>query len=343
MAAGDIRAGGAVVEIVADESGLRAGLSRAAARIEGFEKKLKNMFGPRSLLKDAAEIALGGGAVAGVTFAAQAIGDAATKIAELNAEFDKGQLSAGEFAGEIARSIPVLGQMVTMFDQIGAAITGSGAAFARLVEENEKATAAWQAYDKAMANANTRMQAFTPDKVAESVRTIDEAIAGQRNTPGGGARIKFLEQMRRKLAIAEMDAITQSLTLTNDSANKKRLADMLGNRLDRNAINAEAARRERMRARGEAGLQQKAADEFSAAITDHFAKAALDVAKSAQQKNLNNELERIRGQMQGAIAVGMQLPSQLINPDSYGIGAQVKQMKETEAKIIAAIEKLVAN
>lgn len=339
MSAGDIRAGGAVVEITSDEKGLRAGLARAAGRLEGFEKKLKDMFGPRSLLKDAAEIALGGGAVAGVTFAAQAIGNAADKIAELNAEFDSGQLSAAEYAGEIARSIPVLGQMVTMFDKIGGAITGSGAELAKLTAENEKAAKAWKIYDDAVAGANKRMMSFNRDQVSDSVESINNSIAElKRNGVIAPTMIKDLTRRRNKLAILEAQAITESMSLANSEADKKRMADMLGGRLNRNAINAGLNEENRIRARN----IQEQADAFSAAITDALAKAAPEAAAELRRRSLQAELAGIQGMIRNQASSSFQLGSQLINPQSYGESPEVRQLRATEAKIIAAIQDLVA-
>lgn len=339
MAAGDIRAGGAVVEIGADDKGLRAGLARAAGRLEGFEKKLKDMFGPRSLLKDAAEIALGGGAVAGVTFAAQAIGDAADKVAALNAEFDSGQLSASEYAGEIARSIPVLGQMVTMFDKIGAAITGSGAELAKLTAENEKAAKAWKIYDEAVAGANRRMLQFNGDRAPESVESINASIAElKRNGVIAPTMIKDLTRRRNKLAILEMEALTNPMTLANEQANAQRQAQTDSGRMNRNAINADLRRTNQEIARGVQG----AADEFARSLTEAIVKSVPEAAQRIQRRNLEAQLAGIRGSILSKSAGSMSISS-MVDPRSFGDSPEVRQLKATEKKIIEAIEGLVAN
>lgn len=348
MAAGDIRAGGAVVEITGDEKGLRAALQRAAAKLESFEGQIKGIFGPRSLLKDAAEIALGGGAVAGVTFAAQAVGDAAKKIAELNAQFNDGQLSAAEYTGEIARSIPVLGQMVTMFDEIGAAITGQGAELAKLTEENKRAAEAWAAFDKAVAGAKQRLTELNPNKGVESLEAIDAAIAAQRNKygaiDGGQNRLKELQRLRGQVAARELEQSSRGMTIENIQANERRQKEVDAGRLNRNQILDELGREQAKRVK-----QQQSAilEELTAASIEQIAgfdgAAEVERQRGLRAADLQRQLKGINGELQRNSSGSTNLNPALIDPSGRGESQVVQELKNSREEIIRALEDLVAD
>ena len=348
MAAGDIRAGGAVVEITGDEKGLRAALQRAAAKLESFEGQIKGIFGPRSLLKDAAEIALGGGAVAGVTFAAQAVGDAAKKIAELNAEFNNGQLSAAEYTGELARSIPVLGQLVTMFDQIGAAITGQGAELAKLTEENKRAAEAWAAFDKAVAGAKQRLTQLNPNKGVQSLEEIDAAIAAQRGKygaiGGGQSRLKELQRLRAQVAARELEQSSRDMTIQNIQADERRQKEVEAGRLNRNQITDGLAQENAKRLKQQ---QQAMLQELAAATVDQIAgfdgAAEVDRQRELRAADLQRQLKGVNAELQRNSSGQTNLNPTLIDPSGRGESQVVQELKNSREEIIRALEDLVAD
>lgn len=99
-------------------------------------KEFKSVLGKRAFLGEVGEILQGGGAVAGATFLAKMIGEAADKTAVLAAQLRDGTLTMGQFVGESARAIPVFGQYVKMWDSILSLITRSKTA-AELVAEGQ--------------------------------------------------------------------------------------------------------------------------------------------------------------------------------------------------------------
>ena len=107
-------------------------LDRLGAGIDRLKKKT----GGRSDLKEIGDILRGGGALAGLTLAGRVFADFTEKASDLALRFQKGELSAKEMAGEIARSIPILGQFIQGWDNVLGLITGSTAQ----VKEMEEAT-----------------------------------------------------------------------------------------------------------------------------------------------------------------------------------------------------------
>ncbi len=86
---------------------------------EVFEK-LREGLGRRSALGEATEVIAGGGGrvLGGLTGAADAIKEIATKARELREQFESGKLSAGELTEKLIEGVPVVGQ----FWQAGKAI-----------------------------------------------------------------------------------------------------------------------------------------------------------------------------------------------------------------------------
>lgn len=95
-------------------------LSRTIERTGGssFLGELSALTGARGRLKGIAELFVGGGAIAGISFAASKIGDAAEKAAELARQFAIGHLSAQQLTADLVRALPVLGQFTQMWDRL---------------------------------------------------------------------------------------------------------------------------------------------------------------------------------------------------------------------------------
>lgn len=115
---------------------------------EGFLRGLKEKFGRRSVFGESIELLAGGGVIAGIGMAAHSFEDAAEKVAKLSEEMRKGQLTTGEYIGEFARSLPILGDMTKGFDALREVVTGEKAALDEQTEAAKKANDAISEWGK---------------------------------------------------------------------------------------------------------------------------------------------------------------------------------------------------
>ncbi len=98
---------------ISAQNDTEGGLRGAVKSLENWERGLKAKLGPRSLLKDLTEIAVGGGAVAGVSFLGRELANASAKAVELSEAFHAGKISAGAMAEELARAAPLIGGYIS--------------------------------------------------------------------------------------------------------------------------------------------------------------------------------------------------------------------------------------
>lgn len=96
-------------------------------RINSPFERLKRQLGSRGPLKDLAEIAVGGGAFAGVQFLTQELARALKATEDIVTQFRLGEKSAGDVADQIARSLPYLGGIYSAGRSIRELITGEAA------------------------------------------------------------------------------------------------------------------------------------------------------------------------------------------------------------------------
>lgn len=100
-------------------------------------KRLKGAVGEESAFGGIFKIAAGVGAVAGLTQATRTLATAAEHAADLKEQFDKGDISAGKMFGEIAKSIPVLGDVVRAGTAIGTIFSDNAQSAAKVTQEAE--------------------------------------------------------------------------------------------------------------------------------------------------------------------------------------------------------------
>jgi hypothetical protein len=117
------------------ESATRAGEVAARSESEGFLHELNKVAGKRGSVKEFTELLVGGGAVAGLTFAAHEIGSMAVEVGKLRDEFDEGKISAGQFVEKMAEGLPVLGSIRVAGLAIRELFTGEEADAARITEQ----------------------------------------------------------------------------------------------------------------------------------------------------------------------------------------------------------------
>lgn len=344
--AGDIRAGSAYVEIGADERGFRAGLDRATARFEAFEKRLKGGFGSRGPLADAFDIAVGGGAVAGVTMAAKVITEAADGMDELVRKFQDGEIGVKEFAGEIARSVPVLGSMVKMFDSIVGAVTGTTRETKRLEEQLRRVAEARKAFDVAQNKGLAELAKFDTRGIPEILPALDAAIAKQKQfatlgIAGASEQAKILTNLRGRIGAEILGAEWEKLTADSTIAKQAR--------------DAKAAEQER-----QAGEElQRIRDDAAEAVRVNKVKLAASVAeasigqldtdgagfanaKELQRKRLRNAIKAVEEELRGAGRGG----TIQANPALYQPATEnpvVSELRKTRDALLEKMDALTDN
>jgi len=99
-----------------------AGASSTFGRIANEMDRLKSNLGGRGPRKDAFELFVGGGAIAGVGFALRMQADLVRKLDETSEAYMRGEKSAASFANELARSVPILGSIQTTIEGMGRTI-----------------------------------------------------------------------------------------------------------------------------------------------------------------------------------------------------------------------------
>ena len=135
----------------------------------GFFKSLKGQLGEESDLGNFGKLLKGAGAVAGVTMVSRAIKDAADKAAELRQQYERGEISATQMAGGLARSLPVLGDMTQAFDSIRELITGENAEINKQAELIMKAAAKTDEHTRKMVEARGVLRGLQLDFQALSM------------------------------------------------------------------------------------------------------------------------------------------------------------------------------
>ena len=101
-------------------------------------EKLKKIFGARGPLKDLTELAVGGGAFAGISFLTATMERATGGAKDLVTQFRAGTKTSGELADEALRLIPIFGNVYAAGRNIREIFTGEEAALARVRAEAEQ-------------------------------------------------------------------------------------------------------------------------------------------------------------------------------------------------------------
>jgi hypothetical protein len=97
-----------------------AGKNGAKAFLQGVNGE----FGKKSMLGQVMKLAMGGGAIAGVSMAAKELESITKKFADLTDAWRKGETTFAEMGGEMIRETPIFGSMVRCVDNLKEAFTG---------------------------------------------------------------------------------------------------------------------------------------------------------------------------------------------------------------------------
>ena len=112
--------------VIAETSGWTKGLNDATNETKKFKKHNENIFesmkksiGKRSNFGEAADILMGGGAVAVISEVGKKLNEAAHMAHELAIQYQEGKISAGEMFDKLADGIPLFGQFYQFGKEIG--------------------------------------------------------------------------------------------------------------------------------------------------------------------------------------------------------------------------------
>lgn len=131
---GSIRAGGAAYELSIDPTYKRQ-LKEAEGEFSRFGERLdqiKQRFGRRGLMADIGELALGGGAIAGIGVLTSTFDRVAKSAADFSNKLRDGKTNAGDLAAEMAKSLPIIGSMASGLESVLDIFTGIKAETAKI-------------------------------------------------------------------------------------------------------------------------------------------------------------------------------------------------------------------
>ncbi len=174
--------------------------------------RVKEKLGPRSFGKDLAEIAVGGGAVAGISFIGNTFAAFGERVAKVSDELRLGKKSFGEFAAEGARSIPVLGGFIKGFDALQDAVSGARAELEKIAEAEK--------------NAMGGRAAFAQRR--QSILGLGEGIA-QINAGTTAANLRTSPEMVRSIAATVNSAFAEIARGVQGFGSQRALVGMGGN------------------------------------------------------------------------------------------------------------------
>jgi hypothetical protein len=136
------------VDLTANVAGFKVALDRATQQLDTFGKNteqtvkktnsilgsLGDTFGRGSTFTKTLKLLSGGGAILGIGLLTKELEHMAEKAVEVKDAFEKGNMSFGQGALEVAKTLPLLGHLVGFGEQIAELFTGSKAAAAEMAE-----------------------------------------------------------------------------------------------------------------------------------------------------------------------------------------------------------------
>lgn len=204
----------------------------SSSKIKDALKSIKAEGGRGSSIGQLGQLLRGAGAVAGITILTRELAAATGKAADLATQLRLGKISGGEFAEQMAASVPILGQAWQAGRNIREIITGENA-------ELEKQIALLDAIaraNNAVADANEERLKGDKARTIDNQRTLDEANSANLRTSGNstGASVsdlnaRFNEEYRAKKKALD-DEYKKEIGLAE---NAKRIGEQTG---DQNAI-----------------------------------------------------------------------------------------------------------
>ncbi len=185
-----------------DTNSVAQGFKRIGQEVTDVEKKsnslkstLRNIsgeFGKKSLGVQLLKAGMGGGALAGVGFAAHAFEGFAEKIRDVSNEFRKGDISVTDFLGTFERTLPILGPMTKGFDALIDSVTGESAA----LEANNALLVSQEKNLKDVADAQEHLKKVQKE-AAERKQELEDQAAIDAAPPSQKEAVKASIEARK--------------------------------------------------------------------------------------------------------------------------------------------------
>src|SRR4051812_5224321 len=107
------------IRVSGEDAGASATFARLGKNISHSLEEIKGAVGRGSTFKELGELLVGGGAAIGVTYLARDLKEAADHGLELVNAMKEGKATVGDTVGEIAKSLPIAGEVAQAFRSIG--------------------------------------------------------------------------------------------------------------------------------------------------------------------------------------------------------------------------------
>ena len=282
----------------------------------------KKTFGRRGLFGELTQIAVGGGAIAGVTFAVRQVDMLAAGAAKLADELRRGVRPVSEIADEFARTIPILGSIYSAGQSIREVFTGERVEIERILESAKTldlVSASWARGMKAVADSHGDaadfMEKMNQQRKLMGLEGVDRdlfqsgvsskgVLAGI--TDNEGKRIRGIEAANK----IEIEKLRKQISEVNIPMMIGSVGDEFGRGsgqiTNQAEIDAAVQQREDLKTRivqiekrqaadiaeiqDDARQKTRSANEFFQAEQEHIRKAAAEVAAKKESEDRIREL-----------------------------------------------------
>jgi hypothetical protein len=190
--------GPAIVRSMFGPQAVRAARGRGEEVGGGFLESLKRTLGGRSGAKDVIELLRGAGPVAAVALAARTLGDMGASAKSLADQFYSGSINSREMSLELAKSIPIIGQIVRFGEGLDAWLGNSVKKAAELKAEMAAIAAAQERGNRVASivgpiNDAAGFIGATPDQVSLT-RAEQDADQRRRNIARGWEDVAAIQR-----------------------------------------------------------------------------------------------------------------------------------------------------
>lgn len=205
------------VEKLTIEVGGRNKAGGVFAEVERSVDRLKQRFGPRSFMKDLTEIAVGGGALAGISFVGRTFAELTKGVTGFADKLAEGKQSTVELVAELAKGLPIIGGFAQGFESILSSLTGIGG-------EMKQLQLGAQSQDRFSGMMGGIAAATQKGLAASQNRIRDLGIEGYSRTLGDGpnAAVAKLNLEHAKRFSSLNSTFSDTVKIIEDSASLER-------------------------------------------------------------------------------------------------------------------------
>lgn len=168
--------------------------SRVFPGIERGLDSLKTKFGRGSVFQESFELLKGAGAVAGVALAANMLKNVAAEAEQVVTKFRMGETSARDVSFELAKSVPILGSLVSSGQSFVEILTGAGAKARLAAKEFEAFAKASDARRKRIAELQSQTSNRGAPSELQSLQDEFFELQNQLIFHGGSADYELRKQ-----------------------------------------------------------------------------------------------------------------------------------------------------